>query len=193
MRKIKENVKKDNPLLFLLFLIVLAVLFLTKEFLLWRKKKRNWSWLDEWFFQDEKKKSNLLVCPIRGNLRSNKYDIKENRSEEYQRVLLIKFFLKKGFQQSQILVEYPVPLGHKGRRYLRVDLVIRQRKGNKVILVVEIKKRYVKAEKQSAIDHQLIPAMLLLQCNTGLYFDGSTHSCYVHMKDGSLLTKPFVF
>lgn len=107
--------------------------------------------------------------------------------------MLINFFLKKGFQRSQILVDYSVPLGHKGRRYLRVDLVIRRKKENKFLLVVEVKKKYEKATKQSAIHHQLIPAMLLLRCNNGLYYDGSKHSCYISLKDnGEIRERSFV-
>lgn len=174
-----KNFEKEDLLLCLLFFILFFSFF----------------WINKWLFPKklEKKASSSLTCPIRGDLKTKKYDIKEGYTEEYKRIVLINFFLKKGFQRSQILVDYSVPLGHKGRRYLRVDLVIRRKKENKFLLVVEVKKKYEKATKQSAIHHQLIPAMLLLRCNNGLYYDGSKHSCYISLKDnGEIRERSFV-
>lgn len=139
------------------------------------------------------KRQNKLLCPIRGNINSKELDTKENYSEEYQRISLIKFFLKEGFEKTQIFVDYSIPLGHKGKRSLIVDLIVRKKNSHETVLVAEVKKNYSESTKKSAIQHQLIPAMLLLRCNIGIYFDGSSKSCLVITQDnGEMITKPLV-
>ena len=49
-----------------------------------------------------------------------------NQSEiRYQiSVRLIKYLLQKGYPKNQFIIEYSIPIGHKGHNTLRVDLAI---------------------------------------------------------------------
>jgi hypothetical protein len=142
-----------------------------------------------------KKKNNYLICPIRGELKIKKYDSKGILSEEYQRIKLIKhLILKKGFKKKNIFVEYHIPIGSKGKNSLRVDLVVKNQK--KFLLVAEIKKTYRKSEMESAIEHQLIPAMILLNSEYGMYFDNRKkiiikNPRFIKNERGELGTKTF--
>jgi hypothetical protein len=96
-----------------------------------------------------------------------KYDAQGRYSEEYQRIRLIIYFLKKGYPKNQFIIEYAIPICHKGHNTLRVDLVIK--KENKFICVAEVKKGYTKENMKSAIHHQLVPAMRIVNAKYGVY------------------------
>ncbi|MEG7978990.1 MAG: type I restriction enzyme HsdR N-terminal domain-containing protein [Mollicutes bacterium UO1] len=132
-----------------------------------------------------------MLCPIRGILRAKKYDIGGNYTEEYQRIRLIKYLLaKKGYSKSQFIIEHSIPIGHKGHNTLRVDLVIRQ--GNNFSVVAEVKKNYTAENRKSAIKHQLIPAMRILNSKYGIYFDGTKKSrLLTRNNDGTLSIREF--
>ena len=131
-----------------------------------------------------------LVCPIRGVLRVKKYDNEGNYSEEYQRIRLIKHFLKKGYTKNRFIIEYTIPIGHKGRNALRVDLAFKSK--NRFFFVAEVKKGYTKENMESAIKHQLIPAMQILNSKYGIYFDGTKKSrLFTRNGNGSLSVKKF--
>ncbi|CAG8836049.1 7527_t:CDS:1, partial [Racocetra persica] len=83
----------------------------------------------------KKRDKYFLICPIRGPLRVQKYDTKGHYTEEYQRIRLIKYLLQKGYPKNQFIIEYVIPIGHKGHNTLRVDLVIKEQK--KFICVAE--------------------------------------------------------
>jgi hypothetical protein len=128
----------------LLLLLLIIFIILEKE----EVKKRK---VDEGF----------LTCPVRGVLRVKKYDVDGNYSEEYQRVRLITYFLKKGCPRSAFHLEYPLEkaFGHQGRSKVKilVDLVLK--KEGQIWVVAEVKKGYHPEKKKSAIEHQLKPAM----------------------------------
>ncbi|CAI2165515.1 2662_t:CDS:2 [Funneliformis geosporum] len=105
-------------------------------------------------------------------VRAKKYDTEGNYTEEYQRIRLIRYLLqKKGYPKSYFIIEYAIPIGHKGHNTLRVDLVIK--KANQFICVAEVKKGYSEQNRKSAIKHQLIPAMRIVNAKYGIYFDGT--------------------
>jgi hypothetical protein len=138
-----------------------------------------------------------LICPIRGILQAKKYDSKGNYTEEYQRIRLVKYLLaKRGksgervFEKSQFFIEYSIPIGHKGHNTLRVDLVIKQ--DNNFLVVAEVKKCYTEENRKSAIKHQLIPAMRILNSKYGIYFDGTKKSrLLTRNNDGTLSIREF--
>lgn len=136
---------------------------------------KSWAHIKRFFCK--KKTDESLMCSIRGELKTKKYDTKGNYTEEYLRVKLIDFFLKNGFSYEQIFVEYAIFFGHKGKNCMRADIVIKEKNSSTVLMVVEVKKEYNEKDKNSAINHQLLPSMKLLDCNTGLYFDGTNNSC----------------
>jgi hypothetical protein len=75
-----------------------------------------------------------------------------------------------------------------------VDLVVKNQK--KFLLVAEIKKTYRKSEMESAIEHQLIPAMILLNSEYGMYFDNRKkiiikNPRFIKNERGELGTKTF--
>jgi hypothetical protein len=121
----------------------------------------------------EKKKvdKGFLICPIRGTLRTRKYDADGNYSEEYQRIRLITYFLKKGYPHSAFRLEYPLEksFGHQGRSKVKilVDLVLK--KEGQIWVVAEVKKGYHPEKKKSAIEHQLKPAMSWTGSKYGIY------------------------
>ncbi|CAG8833069.1 9851_t:CDS:1, partial [Racocetra persica] len=138
----------------------------------------------------KKRPKGFLICPIRGPLRVRKYDAKGHYTEEYQRIRLIKYLLQKGYPKHQFIIEYAIPIGHKGHNTLRVDLVIKEQK--KFICVAEVKKNYSKENKNSAIRHQLIPAMQIVNAKYGVYFDGTQNSRLLFRNnDGSLSIREF--
>ncbi|RHZ35274.1 type I restriction enzyme HsdR N-terminal domain-containing protein [endosymbiont GvMRE of Glomus versiforme] len=142
----------------------------------------------------KKKKPNepFLICPIRGDLRAKKYDIKGDYSEEHQRVRLIKHLLKKGYAKKCFIIEHKIPIGHKGHNTLRVDLVIKKK--NRFLIVAEVKKNYNKKNMESAIRHQLIPAMQILNSKYGIYFDGTKKSCLLKKKtDGTIFMRQLTY
>ena len=134
-------------------------------------------------------KNNLLFCPLRGYLKQTKLDSRGNYTEEYQRIKLIKILLKLGYEKKDIYLEHRIPIGHKGHNHLRVDLIVK--KGKKIILVSEIKKNFSRQIMQSAIDHQLIPAMNILQVDLGIYYDGTANSCWLLRKGKKIVKKNF--
>jgi hypothetical protein len=158
-------------LVFLLFII----------FVVWEKE----------VVKEKKRDKGLLICPIRGILRTRKYDKSGNYSEEYQRIRLIRYLLaKKGYDKRQFIIEYSIPIGHKGHNTLRVDLVIKQ--DNNFSVVAEVKKGYSKENMKSAIKHQLIPAMRILNSKYGIYFDGTRKSrLLTRNNDGTLSLREF--
>lgn len=110
-----------------------------------------------------------LVCPIRGILNVEKYS-KNGLSftEEYQRIELVKFLLNKGYEKKDFIFEHNINFGSGGKNSLRIDLVLKI--NSKFLICCEVKKDNNK--KQSAIKHQLEPAMKLLNSTYGVYFDG---------------------
>jgi type I restriction enzyme M protein len=123
-------------------------------------------------------------------LRARKYDVNGNYTEEYQRIRLIKYLLQKGYPKSQFVIEYAIPIGHKGHNTLRVDLVIKRQ--NKFICVAEVKKSYTKENMKSAIRHQLIPSMRIVNAKYGVYFDGTKKSrLLTRNNDGTLSIREF--
>jgi len=138
--------------------------------------------------EKRKHRGRVLICPIRGTLKKEKYDIDGNYSEEYRTIQLVKLFLKKGYRKEQIIFEYVIRIGSGGRNSLRADLVIK--KDNKFFLVAEIKNN--SREFSSAVKYQLLPTMSILNAKYGIYFDGSKKSClYIRKKDGLLIRRPF--
>lgn len=154
-------------------------------------------------FGDKRKKTDFpeqtdslegsVFCPVRGQLRVRKFDVRGRYTEEYRRVELIVYLLKKGFHQKQITTEHSIQIGHKGRTSLKVDLVVWSLNNpNTALLVAEVKKSYSKKTKKSALHHQLIPAMQLLGCKKGIYYDGTPNSCVVVQRpDGTSTTRRF--
>ena len=140
--------------------------------------------------QEQKNDKNLLTCPIRGTLKTKKYDIEGNYTEEYQRIRLIKYLIrKKGCPKSVFRFEYPLEksFGHQGHNKVRilVDLVLE--KEGQIWIVAEIKKSYHPEKKRSAIEHQLKPAMEWTRSKYGIYFDGTKKSCLLSRNiDGTL-------
>lgn len=154
----------------MLFLVIIVLIFTKKE------------------TANKQKSKKLLTCPLRGKLPTKKYDSKGNYTEEYQRIRLIKYLLAKGYVKERFILEYVIKIGHKGINSLRVDLAIKQVNG--FLIVAEIKKNYTKKIKLSAIKHQLIPAMRILNSRYGIYYDGTTNSrLLVKNNDGSLIVK----
>jgi hypothetical protein len=146
--------------------------------------------------ETKKKESDkgFLVCPIRGILRVKKYDATGNYSEEYQRIRLITYFLKKGYPKSIFRLEYPLEksFGHQGRSRVKilVDLVLK--KEGRIWVVAEVKKGYHPEKKKSAIEHQLKPAMSWTGSKYGIYFDGTKESrLLVRNSDGTISTQAF--
>lgn len=130
----------------------------------------------------------VLICPIRGILKRRKYAANGNYSEEYQTIRLVKWFLKKGYKKEQIIFEHVIRLGRDGHNSLRVDLVIM--KNSEFIAVVEVKNN--SREVESAIKHQLLPAMGTLNAKYGIYFDGTKNSrIYTRNNDGTRTWKSF--
>lgn len=157
----------------LLFLLLII-------FVVWEKEE----------VKQKKVEKGFLICPIRGVLRARKYDVRGNYTEEYQRIRLIKYLLQKGYPKNQFIIEYAIPIGHKGHNTLRVDLVIKEQK--KFICVAEVKKGYVKENMRSAIKHQLIPAMRIVNAKYGVYFDGTKKSrLLLKNNDGTLSIREF--
>lgn len=134
-----------------------------------------------WEEKRDKKKfdKSFLICPIRGALRVKKYDAVGNYSEEYQRIRLIKYFLAKGYSKSSLKCEYPIErsFGCQGRSRVKIQVDLIIKRGEKFLVVVEVKKNYHPKKKKSAIEHQLKPAMEWTNSKYGIYWDGSKHSC----------------
>jgi hypothetical protein len=152
------------------------------------------SFLSSFFFRTVKneKKNNkgFLFCPIRGFLRTGKYDVSGNYTEEYQRIKLIKYLLKKGYDKNQFIIEHSIRIGHKGHNILRVDLAIK--KNGKFFLVAEVKKKYTVESMKSAISHQLMPALRIVDAKYGIYFDGTNKSrLLIKNPDGAISIKKF--
>ena len=145
-------------------------------------------WLSKVKLPKKKLPDNVLVCPIRGRLKRGKYATNGKYSEEYWTVKLVKWFLSRGYEKEQIGFEYVIRIGRDGHNSLRVDLVVK--KNGKFFVVVEVKNS--SREIESAIKHQLIPAMRILNARHGIYFDGTKKSrVYTRNEDGSLSCKPF--
>lgn len=163
-----------------IFLIILGFGFFFIILLIWKKEK----------IEREKGNNDFLFCPIRGFLRSRKFDVGGNYTEEYQRIRLIKYLLKKGYTKDQFLIEYAIRIGHKGHNILRVDLAIK--KEDKFFLVAEVKKGYKIENMKSAIHHQLIPALRIVNAKYGIYFDGTKNSrLLIKNSDSSISIKKF--
>ena len=145
-------------------------------------------WLSKVEPSEKKLPDNVLVCPIRGRLKRGKYAANGRYSEEYWTVKLVKWFLSRGYEKEQIGFEYVIRIGRDGHNSLRVDLVVK--KNGNFFAVVEVKNN--SREIESAIKHQLIPAMRILNARHGIYFDGTKKSrVYTRNEDGSLSCKPF--
>jgi len=161
-------------IILLLFFLVFII------FIIWEKEA----------VKEKRSDKDFLICPIRGILGARKYDAKGNYTEEYQRIRLIKYLLQKGYPKSQFIIEYAIPIGHKGHNTLRVDLVIKG--NNKFICVAEVKKNYSRENMNSAIKHQLVPAMRIVNAKYGVYFDGTKKSrLLTRNMDGTLSIREF--
>lgn len=132
-------------------MVILLLFLLLIIFIVWEKEE----------VKEKRVGKDFLICPIRGVLRTRKYDADGNYSEEYQRIRLITYFLKKGYPRSAFRLEYPLEksFGHQGRSKVKilVDLVLK--KEGRIWVVAEVKKGYHPEKKKSAIEHQLKPAM----------------------------------
>lgn len=156
--------------MFVVLVIVFALLISKKE----RHKKK---------ISDD-----TLICPIRGVLKRKKYAADGNYSEEYQTIRLVKWFLRRGYQKEQIIFEYVIRIGRDGHNSLRVDLAVK--KNGNFFAVAEVKNN--SREIKSAVKHQLLPAMGILNAKHAIYFDGTKKSrVYTRNSDGSLVCKPF--
>lgn len=127
----------------------------------------------------------FLHCPIRGQIGTRIYDDYGNFTEEYHRINLVKAFLKKGFPRESLKLNHRIHIGHKGRNFFIPDLVVTSSRGH-FFLVSEIKK--FSSGIQSAIDHQLNPAMKILGAEYGIYYDGTKNSTFF-LKSGEPLKK----
>lgn len=136
----------------------------------------------------KKVSDDILICPIRGVLKRKKYAANGNYSEEYQTIRLVKWFLKKGYQKEQITFEHVIRLGRDGHNSLRIDLVVK--KNGNFFAVAEVKNN--SREIESAVKHQLLPAMGILNARHAIYFDGTKKSrVYTRNSNGSLICKSF--
>ncbi|KLL02922.1 MAG: hypothetical protein MRECE_37c003 [Mycoplasmataceae bacterium CE_OT135] len=145
-------------------------------------------WLSKVEPPEKKLPDNVLICPIRGRMKRGKYAADGRYTEEYWTVKLVKWFLSRGYEKEQIIFEHVIRIGRDGHNSLRVDLVVS--KNRKFFVVVEVKNN--SREIDSAIKHQLIPAMRILNARHGIYFDGTKKSrIYTRNEDGSLSCKPF--
>ncbi|KLL05356.1 MAG: hypothetical protein MRERV_1c007 [Mycoplasmataceae bacterium RV_VA103A] len=172
-----KSLLQENWLLIVVLVILLFLLLVF--FVSWEKAEIK-----------KKRDRHFLICPIRGPLRVQKYDTKGHYTEEYQRIRLIKYLLQKGYPKNQFIIEYAIPIGHKGHNTLRVDLVIKEQK--KFICVAEVKKGYTKENMRSAIKHQLVPAMRIVNAKYGVYFDGTKKSRLLSRNnDGTLSIREF--
>ncbi|MCE8159287.1 MAG: hypothetical protein I3270_01780 [Candidatus Moeniiplasma glomeromycotorum] len=149
-----------------------------------------WVWRPE---EEKKPSADFIHCPLRRKW-FKKYDNGGLFTEEYQRIRLISYFLKKGYSPRWFYLEYPLieAFGHQGKNKIKilVDLVIK--KEGKVIIVVEVKKGYGVATKFSAIKHQLEPAMRFTNSKYGIYWDGTKESCLLTWKaDRTFAYQPF--
>jgi hypothetical protein len=139
------------------------------------------------------RKKTFLKCPIRGVLKKSKYDSKGKYSEEYQRIRLINYVIKnKNIKREQIIIEHRIPIGHGGRNSLVVDLAAIKIKTKEFIFVAEVKKDYNEKRMRSAIEHQLIPAMMLLNSKHGIYFDGTENSLMLTKNKNDIIKKRFI-
>jgi hypothetical protein len=160
-------------LVFLLFILIIVFVYLISKKKLYKKK-----------ISDD-----ILICPVRGVLRRRKYAADGNYSEEYYTIMLVKALLRKGYEIKKSDFEYMIEFGRDGRSRMRVDLVVR--KNGKIFAVAEIKNN--SREIESAIKHQLLPAMGTLSTRQGkdvkhaIYFDGTKKSrIYTKNSDGTL-------
>ncbi|MCE8162679.1 MAG: type I restriction enzyme HsdR N-terminal domain-containing protein [Candidatus Moeniiplasma glomeromycotorum] len=176
----------NNPILFLKnhwFSIALGSLFLLLLFFL----------IVFWPTEEKKPEGRFIFCPLRQK-HFLKHDSQGQFTEEFQRIRLINYFLKKGYSRSALRLEYPIEkyFGHKGQSKVKilVDLVV-WREG-KFWVVAEVKKSYRWEWKKSALEHQLKPAMDWTKSKYGIYWDGSEKSCcLVREEDGSLRMERF--
>lgn len=136
----------------------------------------------------------ILICPVRGVLKRKKYAANGNYSEEYYTIKLVKFFLRKGYKIEEKDFEYSIKFGRDGHSLMRVDLVVRV--NDKIFVVAEVKNN--SREVESAIKHQLLPAMGTLSARQGkdvkhaIYFDGTKKSrIYTKNSDGTLTWRSF--
>ncbi len=122
-----------------------------------------------------------LTCPVRGELNVNaKSKDALTFSEEYRRVECVRMLLKKGYKKENFCFEKNVwEIGNSGRNRLRADIVIEN--AGKTILVAEIKRDT--KDKKSAVENQLVPALIKTDAEFGIYFDGVCNSLFVK-KDG---------
>lgn len=175
--KTKENIFKQFDITEKLLTFLFSyILFLFSKFLKLVLKKII-------FFLKTDKNNIFLYCPIRGRVGTKIYDELGNFTEEYHRINLINFFLKKGFPSDSINLNYRIRIGHKGRNFFIPDIVITRNNGT-FFLVGEIKK--YSTDIRSAIDHQLNPAMRILNSDYGVYYDGTNNSTFF-LKNGEEL------
>jgi len=131
------------------------------------------------FYIRTNEKNKFLICPIRGETKTKIYDESGNFTEEYHRINLINAFLKIGFPKESINLNRKIHIGHKGKNHIIPDLVI-SRKNKKCFVVVEVKKNSNSIE--SALSHQLNPAIKLLDSKYGIYYDGTENSMFFSNK-----------
>ena len=142
----------------------------------------------------KKPRPNFIFCPLRKKYFPKYDNQKWQFTEEYQRIRLIIYFLKKGYSRRAFRLEYPLEksFGHKGQTKVKilVDLVLIR--NGRCYLVAEVKKDYSAERKKSAIEHQLKPAMSWTGSKYGIYWDGTRESCcLVREKDGTVRVEKF--
>lgn len=116
-----------------------------------------------------------LYCPIRGTLKLTEKNNKNEFTEEFRRIELVKFLLNKGYPKElfdfeKVILKY----GNSGRNTLQADLVIFRNSNkddiNNISIVCEVKKN--SNNKESAIKYQLKPAFdNIKNCEYAIYWD----------------------
>ena len=146
-----------------------------------------------WLTKEEKVDERFIFCPLRQRY-FPKCDSQGRFSEEYQRIRLISYFLKKGYSRSALHLEYPLEksFGHKGQSKVKILVDLLLIKNDRCWIVVEVKKSYRPEWKKSAIEHQLKPAMEWTRSKYGIYWDGTGESCcLIKQGDGTVRIEKF--
>ena len=114
-----------------------------------------------------------ITCPIRGELNVNEKE-KDNitLTEEYQRVMCVKFLLERGYPKDLFDFEKDVmKVGNAGRNSVRADIVIyKDNTKQNIFLIAEIKRD--NKDITDAVHYQLKPSCLANNTEYGIYFDG---------------------
>lgn len=128
----------------------------------------------------------ILICPIRGKLKSN-YIAADGFTvtEEARRIECIKYLCKKKYPKENFACETTIikRIGNAGRNSLRADIVIydkptnlinklsEEERNKHILLIAEIKRE--SKSKKKALTYQLEPALRQIDRNNafGVYWD----------------------